>query len=79
MTIEEAFESGKWNNIVDSIYNKFNDSIYNKILTEIENVIDNIILKEYNDGIQDWFVQYKLKPYLKERFPYHIDWSEYGK
>ena len=68
MTIEEALQSGKLNKITDAVYEKYNNSL----LTEIENIIDNILLEGYVD--QKWFIKYKLKPYLKERFMYHMDY-----
>jgi len=68
MTIEEALKSGKLDNITDAVSKKLNA----KFITEIENIIDNVLLKDGN--LQDWFLKYKLKPYLKERFPYHIDY-----
>ena len=63
MTIEEALKTGKLDSITDVVYKKLNT----KVVTETENALLNV------ENFQDWFRQYRLKPYLKERFPYHAD------
>ena len=64
MTLEEALDSGNWDNVIDVYQDQMLDAIYKEILNELK--------KDYDD--KDWFIKYRLNPYFKKRFPYHIDW-----
>ena len=63
MTLEEAWDSGVWDNIVDVLYDKIMEKIYQQTLKDL-NITDE----------KRWFVETRLNPYIKKRFRYHLDW-----
>ena len=63
MTLQEALESGVWDNIVDVLYDKMMEKIYQQTLKDL-NITDEKRL----------FVETRMNPYIKKRFRYHLDW-----